>query len=233
MNKPELAAVMPVFNEEEIIAAVVSKWTKEFERLGINYKFHIYDASTDKTSDILNKIGNKNIIVHKRPRLGHGPDLVYGYRENSDSEWIFQIDSDDEMGTEGFESLWKNKEKFDLLLGRRNRKNQPFTRQIISFISRLVIKVFYGNKVYDVNSPYRLMKSSGFKTLYMKLPDDLCIPNIVISGYASLKNLRVFETEVSHSQRKTGTVSIQKMKLLKIAFKSFLQAITFRFSINN
>ena len=67
----------------------------------------------------------------------------------------------------------------------------------------------------------------------MKLPDDLCIPNIVISGYASLKNLRVFETEVSHSQRKTGTVSIQKMKLLKIAFKSFLQAITFRFSINN
>ena len=44
----ELAVVIPVYNEEESIAAVLNKWTGELNRLSIDYHIHVYnDGSND------------------------------------------------------------------------------------------------------------------------------------------------------------------------------------------
>lgn len=234
MNNGELAVVMPVYNEEGAIHGVINKWTQELLRLGIDFKIHAYnDGSRDNTLSILNRIANenKNVMVHDKLNSGHGPTIIQGYRENSDAEWIFQIDSDDEIGTESFESLWKNRERFEFLIGRRVRANQPLTRKLISSMSRIIVKILYGDKVYDVNSPYRLMKTKAFTKVFFSLPNGMFAPNVVIAGVVSLFHFNCYEIPVQQRERVTGEVSIKKMKLLKAALQSFQQTIAYRFKI--
>lgn len=221
---------MPVYNEEGAIKTVLDKWIKELNSLKIDYELHVYnDGSTDNTLSILNNVARKNskLKIHDKKNSGHGPTILLGYRENVASEWIFQVDSDDEMGPEQFNNLWKNRGQYDFLIGCRDGRNSPLPRKIVSLIAKTTVQLFYGRGVSDVNSPYRLMKSEKFKDLFSLIPDDTFAPNLIISGYACKKKMNIFKVDVSFKERQTGTVSIKKWKLLKAAMKSFMQTIKF------
>lgn len=227
---PDLAVVMPVYNEEGSIANVVKKWTDSLEKLRIDYRLSVYnDGSRDSTEQILAGLSARNprLIVHNKKNSGHGPTILQGYRENSDCPWIFQIDSDDEMGPESFNLLWTCHNQYDFLIGQRSDRTNPLSRKVISFVSRLVVRVWYGNGVWDVNSPYRLMRSEVFKDLFLKIPDDTFAPNVIISGSACKRRVRIFETGIPCVERQTGIVSVRKLKLLKAAARSFRQTIAF------
>ena len=121
---------------------------------------------------------------------------------------------------------------YDFLVGIRDKRIQSLPRKIISMVSRLTIKIFYGiNGPYDVNSPYRLIRSEKFLNLFEQIPSDTFAPNVIISGFVANKNLSFFETPVDCKLRQTGEVSIQKLKLLKAAIKSFIQTIKFSFKL--
>ena len=234
MEKLELAVVMPVYNEAGIIRQVINKWDKALSKLNIEFQIHAYnDGSKDNTLQILNKLaeGSRNLIIHDKVNSGHGPTILQAYRENSDTEWIFQTDSDDEIGPEQFEELWSNRDIYDFLIGRRVRSKQPLARKLISIASRAIVRILYGSKVYDVNSPFRLMRSKAFRDLFLSLPRDMFAPNVVISGMVSLYDLRAYEIPVRQKGRTTGEVSIKKLKLIKAALKSFQQTITIRFKL--
>lgn len=232
MKKYSLAVVMPVYNEEGAIGNVLSKWNRTLEGLKIDFHIHAYnDGSKDNTLKILNEFAAQSegrLVVHDKPNSGHGPTILKGYRDNANNcEWIFQIDSDDEMGPESFHYLWERRDNYDFLIGLRDCREQPMPRKIISLVSRLCVRVFYGKSVWDVNSPYRLMRTDKFKELYYKIPMDTFAPNVIISGFIGKAALKYFEYPVNHGDRKTGEVSIKKWKLLKAAAKSFKQTVLF------
>ena len=232
----DLAVIMPVYNEEGAIEQVINKWTQELDKYEIDYNICAYnDGSKDSTAQILESISKKypQLKYVNKPNSGHGSTILQGYRETcNDYEWIFQIDSDDEMGPEGFNSLWNNRENYDFLVGIRDKRIQSLPRKIISKVSRLTIKLFYGfNGPYDVNSPYRLMKGKVFANLYNAIPQNTFAPNVIISGFVANRKLRFYETPVNCKLRQTGEVSIQKLKLLKAAARSFAQTIAFSFKL--
>jgi dolichol-phosphate mannosyltransferase len=231
MQEIELVVVIPVYNEEGAITGVVRKWVQELLRLQIDYQMHIYnDGSRDRTQEILRELSSKNpgVVVHSKANSGHGPTILQGYRENSDATWILQIDSDDEIGTESFETLWSKREGYDFLLGCRNGKKRPWSRKIVSGLSRLTVKALYGKGVYDVNSPFRIMRGEVFRDLFFLIPETVFAPNVLVAGYAAYKNLSILEVPVTQTDRRTGEVSIKKFKLLKAALKSLLQTVRFR-----
>jgi len=227
----ELVIVMPVYNEEGAICAVLTKWVKMLDELQMQYEIHAYnDGSKDKSSAMLHVFSEKcpKLVVHDKKNGGHGPTILQGYREQAaNSHWIFQIDSDDEMGPESFGQLWKQRENYDFLIGIRDGRCQPLARKVISVISRQVVNLFYGRSVWDVNSPYRLMRSESFKKIYMLIPEKTFAPNVILSGCVSKLKMRFFEYRVPHGDRKTGEVSIKKWKLFKASVRSFVQVVQF------
>ncbi len=232
MKNYNLTVVMPVYNEADAIEPVLEKWVAILDTLGIRYRIYAYnDGSKDATGDILERIANSSngrIVGITKPNSGHGPTILQGYREAvADSEWIFQIDSDDEMGPESFPTLWAQREKYDFLVGQRDGRKQPLSRKIISFVSRLCVRIFYGKGVWDVNAPYRLMRASTFERFYHDIPADTFAPNVILSGLAARHKLRMLEIPVPQHDRTTGEVSIKKWKLLKAAAKSFTQTIAY------
>ena len=233
-----LCVVMPVYNEQEAIGGVLAKWDKALKELGIDYYIRPYnDGSKDNSLKVMREYVAAHpecrIEVRDKPNGGHGNTILTGYREAAKDgfDWVFQIDSDDEMGPEKFDELWSRRNDYDFLVGIRDGRVQALPRKIISFVSRLCVKIFYGKSVWDVNTPYRLMRISAFKGFYEQIPLTTFAPNVILSGLAARHKLRSFETRVPQHDRTTGEVSIKKWKLFKAAAKSFWQTIVVSFNM--
>ena len=231
-NNITLTVVIPVYNEQEIIQDVIKSWSSTLRELKINYEIRAFnDGSTDNSLQKLNEMERQNPelrVIHK-PNSGHGPTIIEGYR-SVNSKWVLQIDSDDEMKPQYFKKLWQNRDKYDLLLGKRENRKLPITRNIVTWMSRITVKIFYGSGVNDVNSPYRLYRTEKFRDIFDSIPSNTFAPNVILSGYAVKNKLRIIEFLVPWQQRITGEVSIKRLKLLKVAFISWLQTIKYSFS---
>jgi len=226
-TRPELSIVMPVYNEGAVIAEVVTTWIQELERLAIDYEFLAYDdGSRDETGRILEHLAGqqRGLMVTRKSNSGHGPTILRGYREAS-GEWVFQVDSDDEMRPEHFAELWKHRNDYDLLIGRRQHRDSPLARRLITALSRAAVWTLFGRAVTDVNAPYRLIRQSSLVEILSMIPDDTFAPNVIISGLAARSGLRVREVWVPHRGRRTGTVSIVKWRLWKAAARAFGQTV--------
>jgi len=229
----DLAVVMPVYNEAEIIAKVVGDWSQELERVGIRYEFHVYnDGSRDNTAQVLAAVAenNSHVFVHSGPNQGHGPTLIQAYRENAArAPWILQIDSDDEIFPSSLGEFWKQRSDYDFIIGRRTRSGQPWARALVSRLSLDTIRTLYGTCLHDVNCPFRLMRTNLFKDIFHALPEDTFAPNILIAGMAGQHQLRVCELPIAFQHRKTGKGSLLGRKLLLRSWKAFRQTVAFKY----
>ena len=234
-----LCVVMPVYNEQDAIGPVLEKWDTALKDLDIDYEIRPYnDGSKDDSLKVMHEVSQRlgeRINVRDKKNGGHGNTILTGYREAASDgfDWVFQIDSDDEMGPEKFNELWSRRNDYDFLVGIRDGRVQALPRKIISFVSRLCVRIFYGKSIWDVNTPYRLMRVSAFKPFYEAIPMTTFAPNVILSGLAARHKLRCFETRVPQHDRTTGEVSIKKWKLLKAAARSFIQTIWFSFESRN
>lgn len=228
-----LCVVMPVYNERDIIASVLQKWETALNSLGLDFVIRPYnDGSRDDSLMVMTAAAERlpHVQVRDKSNGGHGHTILTGYREavSDGFDWIFQIDSDDEMGPESFDVLWSRRADFDFIVGRRHGRRQALSRKMVSFASRLVVRLFYGKgKVWDVNAPYRLMRVSSFRDVFGLIPETTFAPNVIITGITARRGLSACEVPVPQHDRKTGEVSIKKLKLLKAAIKSLFQTVSF------
>lgn len=231
MQSCELALVMPVYNEQVCICNVVDGWYDELTRLGMTFSMIVLnDGSTDGTSNKLATYSdNPHIDVIDKVNSGHGPTILEGYRlAVSRAEWVFQVDSDDEMSHSSFANLWQQREGYVAVFGYREGRQQNIGRSLISAVSRMAVKFLFGQGVIDVNTPYRLMRSSVLGEIIKQIPARTFAPNILISGVIAASKQPILNVPVAHEGRKTGTVSIVKWRLWKAAMLSLFQTITFR-----
>lgn len=233
MSADRLCVVMPVYNERDAIDSVLKKWHGALSDLGVSFTIRPYnDGSKDDSLMVMRECAAKLPCVDVRDKKngGHGNTILTGYREATDDgfDWVFQIDSDDEMGPEKFNELWSRRDEFDFLIGIRDGRVQALPRKVISFVSRCCVKLFYGRRtVWDVNTPYRLMRVSSFAPIFKSIPLNTFAPNVILSGMVARKRLRYFETRVPQHDRRTGEVSIKKWKLFKAAVKSLWQTVRY------
>ena len=236
MKKDSLCVVMPVYNEEAIIHKVLEDWHKALDLLGggVDYVIRAYndgsmDNSLNEMKNAVRSFGDCKIEVIDKKNGGHGQTILQGYKDASRDgyEWIFQVDSDGEMSPCDFVKLWSQRLHFDFLIGRRGGRVQAFSRRMISLVSRFIVRIFYGKGVWDVNSPYRLMRMEKFRIWYEEIPSTTFAPNVVLSGVAAHEKLRCYEIPVPQHDRTTGEVSIKRWKLVKAAVKSFSQTVAF------
>lgn len=226
-----LAVVMPVYNEEACIVNVVKSWLSVLSRLNIHFRLIVLnDGSTDGTKDALAVFNNDGRIeVVNKKNTGHGPTILLGYwLAVQVAHWVFQCDSDDEMKADYFPPLWEKRSKFDALFGIRRGRAQNIGRKLISWWSRITVRLVFGKGVTDVNTPYRLIRGNILRHIVEQIPDYIFAPNVIISGALSKAGLRIYEHPVPHEDRRTGTVSIVKWKLWKSAMRSFWQTLSCR-----
>lgn len=88
--KVKISAVVPVFNEEATVASIVNLLTNHSL---VNEVICVDDASTDKSSEILDEFGKKIITIRLPKNKGKGYALAKGI-EKASGEIILFLDSD-------------------------------------------------------------------------------------------------------------------------------------------
>ena len=61
MENSDLAVIIPVYNEHQIIGQVINDWNEALKQLSISYEIHVYnDGSKDNTAGVVSEIAQKN-----------------------------------------------------------------------------------------------------------------------------------------------------------------------------
>ena len=227
----ELIVVMPVYNEAECIGAVIQDWHAALSDLKINFEIiALNDGSKDDTAQVLSAYANdERVTVVNKANEGHGPTILWGYREAvARANWVFQVDSDDEMKPRAFPNFWRRRDRYDAIFGVRAAREQDSARRFLSAGSRATIKFLYSRGVRDVNVPYRLLRAQVLAPIVAAIPDETFAPNILISGVLGKRRRRVINLPVLHENRKTGTGSLADSKIWKIAARALVETLRFR-----
>ncbi len=230
-----IAVVMPAYNESECIEKVINNWTDFLIKHFPNQSklIVVNDGSKDNTGQIISELAQKNeyLIAVTQANGGHGKAVVRAYEEaiSLNPEWVFQTDSDDQFVCEDVLSLWAKKDDSNFILGfRQQRFDAPF-RLFVTRVLKASLYFIYGTSINDSNIPFRLIKTAYLKKLLAQLPIPTPFaPNIFLSVLATKAGQSTFDLPITHKNRETGEVSIQKMKLLEVCWQSFKELYTFR-----
>jgi len=218
---------MPVYNEQDLIRQVLPDWIAELPRHTAAYEFLIYDdGSTDGTASCLRElaVGESRIRVIGKPNSGHGPTILQGYRE-ARGEWIFQTDSDGEIDYREFGELWRQRRGGDLILGLRAKRNSSASRKLVTRMAAWITSRAFGRTLQDVNTPFRLMNAAAFSPLFALLPDDTFAPNVILTGLAARRGLRLVEVPLTREVRSRRPSSLNGGFLFHSCLKAFRQTL--------
>jgi len=208
----ELAVVMPVYNEEASIEAVVTEWVQELNRLGISFVLlAINDGSKDGSGVVLQRLAERYpgcVTPVEKRNAGHGLACRTGYflAVERGAPWTFQVDSDGQCDPRFLSSFWSCRDQADSIFGERKTRDDGRSRTLLSTACRIGTFLFCGIDLKDANVPYRLMRTSALKEALARIPDDFYMHNIALT--LALKrdfSLRWKYVPIHFRERRGGT----------------------------
>ncbi|HEV2047548.1 MAG TPA: glycosyltransferase family 2 protein [Chthoniobacterales bacterium] len=230
MNSAELIAVMPVYNEEANIAAVITEWLQAFAHQQINARLlAVNDGSRDNTLSILRKLQSQypdQLLILDKPNSGHGRSCRVGYEATLQQEtpWILQIDSDGQCDPAFFVLFWAKRDEADCIFGIRVTRDDGLVRKLVSKAASILTSIMTGQNLKDANVPYRLVKHAALKKALPSVPKDFDIQNIALT--LALKRdstLRWSYVPIRFRARQGGTNSINLLKIVQKGFRMLRQ----------
>ena len=142
---PELAVVMPIYNEAANIEAVLREWFTCLGRVASDFVlFAINDGSKDNTASVLGSLapefGSRLRVVHKA-NSGHGSSCREGYELAlaTGARWILQIDSDGQCDPKFFAEIYAARTAHDCVFGYRRTRDDGRGRHFITRSYRLLL----------------------------------------------------------------------------------------------
>ena len=228
---PELSIVMPVYNEDAVIADVVAELKRDVcDRLEHAEIVIVNDASTDATAEILDRLASEDGRVkvhHAEENGGHGRALRRAL-DNSSGEWIFQIDSDGQQVPAEFWELWSRRAGADLVMGVRTTLRAGRHRVLVSAGARWVNRAIGGGDIRDVNVPFKLIHRRLWDAVRADIPQQSVAPSLLLSLGAGLGGWRIDQVPISHLPRRHGPSSVDLRALVRLSRLALSDVVRFR-----
>ena len=226
MEKLEsLSIVFPAYNEEENIEKVIKdalsvfpNYAKEIEIIAVN------DGSQDRTGEIIDELSNKYPEVkpiHHKENRGYGAALKSGFY-NAKGEYVFFTDSDNQFDLNDFKLLFPFIKDYDLVIGYRIKRQDPFYRIVNAKLYNLLIRLTFGLKVKDINCAFKVMRREIFDRI--KLESDGALINAELLIKCLNEGFRIKEVGVRHFPCVHGKQTGAKPSVIfKMFFELFQQ----------
>lgn len=223
----KLFIVIPVYNEEANIKEVIEDWYPVVEKHNGNGESRLVlidDGSKDNTYSIMEECAKKYPLIKTitKQNEGHGATILHGYNyaiENG-ADYVFQTDSDGQTLPSEFEQFWECKENYEMVIGHRSKREDGFSRYIVTKVLKAVIKVCFGVSVTDANTPFRLMKADILKENLKLIPEKFNLSNVIISVIYAKKKYNVKYIPITFRPRQGGVNSINLKKISKIGIQA-------------
>lgn len=224
-KRERLIIVMPAYNEEENIASVVADWHPIVEAVGNgSCLLVIDDGSRDATSVKLVKLQKEYtcLSVISKENQGHGATVYRGYQEAIDrgADYIFQTDSDGQTIPSEFWDLWEKRRTGGLLIGKRLHRQDGKDRIVVTHVLRLVLRMIFGCRIQDANTPFRLMKACELRRILRYIPKNHSLTNVLVTVLYTKLDYPVTYFPITFRPRQGGKNSVDMKKIVKLGMEA-------------
>ena len=229
----KLFLVMPAYNEEENIEAVIDAWYPVLEKGGVESRLIVADSgSTDNTHEILVGLQQKydKLQIISDTEKQHGPKLMalYDYAVQSGADYIFQTDSDGQTDPGEFEDFWSERNNYSGIFGNRTVRGDGRDRAFVEKIVCFLLWIYFGIKLPDANAPFRLMRSDVVKKYLYNMSSDYNLPNIMMTTYFVYYSENYTFKRITFRPRAGGQNSIDIPRIIKIGMGALVDFWKFR-----
>jgi len=215
--QPVIDLILPAHNEVESIQFVVSSFYNEIITKLPGRLIIAEDGSTDGTREKLFSLRNSiPISVFSSPqRKGYAKGVSDALKKCS-APWIFFSDSDGQYYPSNFWQLWKNREGYDMIIGRKLYRSDGVHRTVLSNGFHGMANRLFGLSLRDADCGFRLIRKSLI---------DSVVWNVRFLEYsfwteftirANLAGYRILEVPINHSNRPHGGTQIYKPSRIPI-----------------
>ena len=160
------------------------------------------DGSTDGSLAVLTQLHSETtnvVVVHLRRNFGKAAALQAGFLE-ARGDVVVTIDADlQDDPAEIPQLLAKLDEGFDLVSGWKTRRNDPWTRRLLSRVFNWATAVVSGVRLHDVNCGLKAYRAEVLRG--MRLYGEL---HRFIPVLACYRGFRIAEIAVNHRPRQHG-----------------------------
>ena len=224
MEKEKIFFVMPAYNEEANIEAVVEQWHAVAARLdaeGTEARLVIAnDGSKDGTYARMLELAERypHFTPLDKPNSGHGATVLYLYRHAlaEGADYVFQTDSDGQTSPEEFWEFWRERGKWDLQVGHRRGRQDGLSRVVVTKVLKGVVWLTFGVRVTDANTPFRLMRADALRRVMEEIPEDFLLANVALSAIAVKRGMRCRWVPITFKPRQGGENSINLRRIFRI-----------------
>jgi len=198
-----LSVVVPLFNEEHSVETLYREIAAALEPERQPYEvIFVDDGSTDGSLGALNNLHSENtnvVVVQLRRNFGKAAALQAGFLE-AKGDIVVTIDADlQDDPAEIPQLLAKLDEGFDLVSGWKSRRNDPWTRRLLSRVFNWATAVVSGVRLHDVNCGLKAYRAEALRGIRLYGELHRFIP--VLAAY---RGFRVAEIPVHHRPRQHG-----------------------------
>jgi len=172
--KPEISVLIPVYNEAEIIADVVSGVRATMERLNRPYEILVIDdGSTDETALQAQNAGAR-VISHPY-NIGNGAAVKTGIRQ-AKGDILVMMDGDGQHNPEYIVPMLEKIGRYDMVVGARSGDSESrLHRDVANGLYNLFASYICKRKIQDLTSGFRPSKRISRASLFQ------CCPTLLLS----------------------------------------------------
>lgn len=214
---PTYSVVVPVFNEEGNVEALVARTVPVMEKLGEPFELlFVDDGSKDKTPKLLRKVAaaDPRIRVVRFSRNYGQEAAVEALYLNARGRWLIQMDGDLQHPPEEIPKLVAKKDEgFDVVYGIRQARKDSLYRVAASRTMQWGVRTMMEIELPEDVSTFRLM-SGHVARLVAALPER----KKFFSALIVWSGARIGIVKVAHAQRATGQTHYNFTKLLNHTF---------------
>ena len=161
----ELSIVMPVHNEEAVLAGVLAEAMETLERCGLSHEFVLVDdASTDGSPRILAEFQARHPDTVRVLRNETNAGIVATCERlyaSARGALVFVNSSDGQWRCAEVLPMLAVADRYDLIVGRRRHKRYGLRRKIVSGLFNLLPRLLFGVETHDAGS-IKLFRREAF-----------------------------------------------------------------------
>lgn len=225
----QLSVFFPAYNEEKNIKNTVLRAKGILEGLSLeDWEILVAnDGSGDKTGEIVRGLVKKDkrikLLEHKVNR-GYGAALKTGLY-NSRFNWIAFTDSDGQFDFSEIKKFFQKQEEAnaDLVIGYYRKRAVSFFRIWGSKLWELLVFVFFGLRVKDVDCGFKLIRKKVIDTIPRLEAERGPFISSELLVKAKTLGFKIVEIPVSHFSRTEGQATGASLKVILSGFKDLVK----------
>lgn len=228
-NKPcEISIVVPLYNEEDVVAELHERLTKVLGEIGRSYEIvFVDDGSRDRTFSIAKDIFDSDPrvkLIRLRRNFGQTPGLAAGF-DNAIGDVIIAMDGDLQHFPEDIPLLLaKIDEGYDVASGWRKKRVDSFIlRRIPSIIANRLMAMLSGIKLHDFGTTFKAYRREILQNIELYGELHRFIPALV-----SWQGISIAEVPIQNIVRPKGKSNYG----LSRTFRVLMDLLTVKFMIS-